>query len=299
MKDLKVRAGLVALVILLGIVYLIPTLSPSLPPWWKGILPRDRIHLGLDLQGGMHLILEVEAQKAVESTAERLVQELKEILRTEKIGFRKIERQKDTEIEIQLASADQQEALRKVMEKEFPLLEWGGSSVTAEGAQARLTIKEREAEQIRTLAVDQALETIRNRVDQFGVSEPDIRPQGENRILIQLPGVQDPQRAKDLIGKTALLEFKIVDEAVSVEDAKGNKLPSGSKLYPMRRFDPATGTTSESQIVLKDRALMTGEYIANAQVSIDSQYNQPYVSLEFSPQGARIFERVTEENVKK
>lgn len=299
MKDLKWRAALVGVIILLGIVYLVPTLSPSLPPWWKGILPRDKIHLGLDLQGGMHLVLEVQAEKAVESTAIRYVQEIKETFRDQKIAFRGIESPKGAQIDIQLANPEQQDQVRKILEKDYSLLDWKSSTATPEKTQILLEIKEQEIERIKKWASDQALETIRNRVDQFGVSEPDIRPQGEDRILIQLPGIQDPQRAIDLIGKTALLEFKIADESVSLQEAKEGKLPPGSKIYPMRRYDPATGTTSESQIVLKNQTLMTGEYITDAHVSIDSQYNKPYVALEFSPQGARVFERITENNVKK
>ncbi|NIQ90704.1 MAG: protein translocase subunit SecD, partial [Deltaproteobacteria bacterium] len=122
---------------------------------------------------------------------------------------------------------------------------------------------------IKKLAVDQGLETIRNRIDQFGVSEPDIRTQGENRILIQLPGIKDPQRAIDLIGRTALLEFKLVDEQRSVEEALKGRVPAGDKIYYSRKVDPVTGQVRRTAYLLKDRTLLTGEYLTNAEVRID------------------------------
>lgn len=298
MKGLKWRAILVALVLGASIVYLLPSLPVSLPQWWHGTLPDDKIHLGLDLQGGMHLVLEVQADEAVKTTLDRLIDELKELLRKEKIGFRAIERTQDGHLAVQLADASRRDRLRELMDKEFPILEWAQASDTSEGFRILCRVKDKEAEHIRQLAVSQALETIRNRIDQFGVSEPDIRPQGENRILVQLPGIKDPKRALELIGKTAVLEFKLVAEGVDPH-ADPTTLPAGVKVYPMRRVDTNTGRTVEGKVALKDRTLLTGEYITNANVRIDSQYNTPYVALEFDPQGARIFERITGENVKK
>ncbi|SMC20438.1 preprotein translocase subunit SecD [Desulfacinum hydrothermale DSM 13146] len=295
MKDLRWRAILIAGVMLVAIVYLLPSLNASLPAWWKETLPNDKIHLGLDLQGGMHLVLEVQADEAVRTTVERLVDEMKDTLRSERIPFRTIKRTKGGDIQVELADAGALDSLRSLVEKQFPILDWVAAA-TEEGATTVLCrISEKEAARIRDLAVKQALETIRNRIDQFGVSEPDIRPQGEDRILVQLPGVKDPQRAIDLIGKTALLEFKLVAEGV---DPNAKSLPPGVRVHPMKRFDPNTGRTFETKIALKDRTLMTGEYITNASVRIDTQYNTPYVALEFDPQGARLFERITGEHVK-
>lgn len=299
MKNLKWRIILVVIVMLAGLIYLIPSLSASLPPWWKSVLPKDKIHLGLDLQGGMHLILEVEAEKAVENSAERTVEDLKETMREQRIPFTKVERVNKWDIQVQLANAEAQNDLNKLIEKQFPVLKLAGVQGGAEGAVVTLTFQENQVKHLEKMAADQALETIRNRVDQFGVSEPDIRPQGNDRILVQLPGVQDPQRAIALIGKTALLEFKLVDDDVTSQQIKEGRLPPGIKVYPMRHVDTASGVRSESQIALRDRTVMTGEYITNAEVSIDTQYNKPYVSLEFDPQGARLFERITGENVKK
>ncbi len=299
MKNLKWRALFVAFVILASAVYLVPTTGVKLPSWWSKALPKDKIHLGLDLLGGMHLVLEVEAEKAVENTAERLSQDLKETLRKEHVPFLKLDVAGGQTIEVWLKDAQEQEKLRSILKDQFPALEVVTSETTDQGPVTRIRIKPKEADHIRKLAVEQALETIRNRIDQFGVSEPDIRPEGERRILIQLPGVKDPQRAIDLIGKTALLEFKLVAENVTQDDIKSGKLPPGVKVYPYKRYDPTTHRSYESKIALKDRTVMTGEYITDARVRIDSQYNTPYVAVEFDKQGARLFERITGENVKK
>ena len=148
-----------------------------------------------------------------------------------------------------------------------------------------------EAQKIRDQAVQQALETIRNRIDQFGVSEPSIIPEGKERIVLQLPGITDPARAKKLIGKTAILEFKLVDEEHSVDDAVRGNVPQGDYIaYTKDRHQP---------ILLRQQAVMTGDMLDDARVSIKSTYNEPYVSISFNSEGARIFERVTSENVGK
>jgi preprotein translocase subunit SecD len=299
LKNLKWRAILVAAVLLVGIVYLVPTFTSTLPPGWSAILPKEKIHLGLDLQGGMYLVLEVEADKAVENTIERRSEDLKDRLREEHVAFTKVAREKKRDIEVLLPDMQQVDELKKIVDKNFPVFKLTSSETTPEGVRVIFAMEETEAAHVRKLAAAQALETIRNRIDQFGVTEPDIRPEGEDRILVQLPGIKDPQRAVDLIGKTALLEFKMVDEGVTPPDAKGGKVPAGDKVYPMKHVDRTTGRTVDSQIVLQDKTLMTGEYITDAKVSLDSQYNAPYVSLEFDPTGARIFERVTAANVKK
>jgi len=299
LKDLKWRTILVVLVLVASIIFLLPSINPSLPQKWKKVMPAEKIHLGLDLQGGMHLILEVEAEKAVSSHVNRLSEDLKDTLRKQRLAFRNVERQGDTQISVILTDAAQQGEFKKILDKDFPTLEMQAADTRQDGVLVPLALRDKEAQTIRKQAIAQALETIRNRIDQFGVSEPDIRPEGEDRILIQLPGIQDPQRAIDLIGKTAQLEFKLVAEEVSPREAKDGKAPAGTKVYPMSHLDPATGRSSTDEIVLKDRTLMTGEYITNAQVQIDHQYNNPYVSLEFDSQGARLFERITEENIKK
>lgn len=298
MISLRWRFLIVLVVCLIAVIYLIPSVSPQLPPWWKGILPKEKLHLGLDLQGGIHLVLEVQTDKAVESFIDRQIEEFRDVFRKESMPFEKIERQGFSEVTIKFPADTSTAKIEEVVRKNFPLFSVKKSEPTSEGIIVNLALLDQEIAHIKQMAARQALETIRNRVDQFGVSEPDIRPQANDRILVQLPGVKDPDRAIAVIGKTAQLEFKLVDETVRSEDLVQKRIPPGSKIYPMKHFDPTTGKVQHSEIVLKDRTLLTGEYITDARVRIDQQYNSPYVALEFAPQGARIFERITGEHVK-
>jgi preprotein translocase subunit SecD len=162
-----------------------------------------------------------------------------------------------------------------------------------------LVLDSKQADQIKKNALDQALETIRNRVDQFGVSEPEITLQGTDRILIQLPGIKDPQRAKSLIGRTALLEFKLVDEEGDVETALKGSIPEGDILLYQRVVDPKTGGVKKVPYLLREKTLMTGEVLKDARVALDSQFHEPYISMEFDDIGAKLFEQITGANVKK
>jgi len=279
-------------VIAVACVYLLPSLNPD---WW----PRKRINLGLDLQGGMHLVLEVDAQKAVESTMERILQELREQLWKEGIRRISTEQVKGDILVVRVDAPQQIPEFEKLLDEEFKELRILERRSEGDTLVVRLDLPDEEKENIRKLAVSQALETIRNRIDQFGVSEPDIRRQGERRILVQLPGIKDTQRAKDLIGKTALLEFRLLDETRSVEEALKGSVPPGAEILYQVQTDPKTQRTFRTPYLVKKRSLLTGAYLTEARVEIDSQYNEPYVSISFDKKGARIFERITEENVKK
>jgi preprotein translocase subunit SecD len=289
LKNFSWKTILVFVVVVAAIVYLLPTFNSAL---W----PHKQINLGLDLQGGMHLVLEVETQKAVESNVERISQEIREQLKKARIRDVAVDRIEGTKIVVSVRDKEAVEKVQTLLDSDFRDLKLVKS--TQEGATVfTMGIPERESRHIEKLAVDQALETIRNRIDQFGVAEPDIRRQGENRILIQLPGIKDTQRAKDLIGKTALLEFKLVDDEGSLDAAvKGNIQPGREVLYQIGE-DPETNRTSKTPYLLKKRVLLTGAYLTDARVQIDSQYNMPYVSIEFDKKGARIFERITADNV--
>jgi preprotein translocase subunit SecD len=153
---------------------------------------------------------------------------------------------------------------------------------------------------LRDYAVDQSLETIRNRIDQFGVSEPVIQREGQTSILVQLPGIQDPQRAKEIIGKTALLEFKLVDEAANVDQAVRSGPPPGDQiLYGYGGKGEGGAAGEKVPYVLESRTLMTGEYIADARVRPSQQLQGPYVELILNSSGARLFEQITAANVKR
>jgi len=296
-KGLKWRAILTLAILAVAVVLLIPTLAGQLPSWWSGALPSDKIHLGLDLQGGMHMVLEVEAQKAVESNLTRSVQGLKDEMRSAGIRYGRLERVND-HITLQLASAEDRGAIEKLVKEEFPNLNVSSATTEGGGLVFDLVMPSDEQARIRKLAVEQALETIGNRIDQFGVVEPDIRQQGENELVLQLPGIKDTQRAVKLIGQTALLEFKLVDDNANIDAAlKGNVPPDSEVLYE-NRMDRETGRMANIPLVVKKATLMTGEFITDARVQIDSQFNEPYVSVSFDSRGARLFGKITTEHTK-
>jgi len=299
-KNLTIRAAVVAAVILMALVYLVPTLSGRVPAWWAGVLPDEKIHLGLDLQGGMHLVLEVEVAKAVTSAVERASQELRRRLGEEDIRATRPEAHPDDTITVTLLAASDRAKFDDLVELSFPDYEVASAKEEGDGrSTVTLGLKPEAVKHIQQQAGTQALETIRNRVDQFGVSEPEIVPQEGGRILVQLPGVKDPQRAIALIGKTAQLEFKLVDETVDARTAKAATLPPGDELNYLYHRDRETGRVGKDPIVLVKRTVMTGETITDARVQIDSQYNEPYVSVAFDERGARQFAELTTRNVKK
>ncbi len=298
-KSIRIRAAVTIILCLVALVYLAPSLTSDLPDTWKKYLPTDRIHLGLDLQGGMHLVLEVETEKAVESTLERTVNDLKENLMNNRVRFRLHERTKERNFSFEFPDAPSRDAFDKILHNQYPDLETASSQMVEGKGLVSLKIKDKRAAEIKKMAVEQSLETIRNRVDQFGISEPEIIPQGADRIIVQLPGVKDTARAKNLIGRTAMLEFKLVDDEHSLEEALKGNVPEGSIVANESRMDRASGRRSEIPILLKNRTLMTGEALETANVQIGDRFGEPHVSLKFNSQGGKDFERITGENVKK
>ena len=293
------RAGIAAVLIVVAFVFLVPSLSSELPPWWSSILPKERIHLGLDLQGGVHLILEVEAKKAVESHLERIVDDLRQDFRKNKLKYGEIKRNGLVGVEVVLMRGEDQKVFEDLVKNNYPDFKLQGGGTVEKGTMFQMTLNTPVATHLMKLASEQALETIRNRVDQFGVTEPDIRPQPNYRILIQLPGIKDAKRAIDLIGKTALLEFKLLDEENSVEEALKGNVPPGDEILYQSTTDRKTGRRVNTPYLLKRRSPLTGESITDARVQLDSRYGEPYVSLSFDSRGARTFERITGENVGK
>ena len=292
MKNISWKLVLVFAVVLTAIIYILPTLKADL---W----PHKKINLGLDLQGGMHLVLEVDSEKAVESTAERVSQEIREQLKQKRLRNVSVDRIEGTRISARVKKAENIDKFKALLDDDFRELRKISEQTTGGTYTIVLGLTDEDRDQIEKLAVDQALETIRNRIDQFGVAEPDIRRQGENRILIQLPGIKDTQRAKDLIGKTALLEFKLVDETGSVDAAVKGDVPPGREVLYRVEENPETQRTTKTPFLLKKRTLLDGSTLTDARVQIDSQFNEPYVSINFDKKGARIFERITADNVNK
>ncbi len=295
-KNLSWRGIIIGAFIVIALIYLVPSMPGGMPQWWSGMLPQEKIHLGLDLQGGMHLILEVEVIKAVENDLERGVEDIKDELRNEKIKYNELARDGITGLNVRIIRKEDKEAFKDMVKsrfREFDLIEGESGD---KGVSFKLILKKEAKDQVIKMANDQALETLTNRIDQFGVSEADIRPMRDNRIQIQLPGVNDPERAKELLKKAAVLEFKLVDDVNDLSDAQKGNMPPGTELLEMERSDGKTGEVEKTSILLKKRSVLTGKYITDARVNFD-QYNAPYVSLTFNSQGARIFERITGENI--
>jgi preprotein translocase subunit SecD len=298
-NSIRIRAVVTLVVCLAALVYLAPSLTSDLPDTWQNYLPTDKIHLGLDLQGGMHLVLEVQTPKAVESTLERTVGDLKENLMDKRVRFKFHERTKGGGVAIEFPDAVSRDAFEKILKNDYPDIEIATSEMTEGRGQVTLKIKDKRAAEIRKMAVEQSLETIRNRVDQFGITEPEIIPQGTDRIIVQLPGIKDTARAKSLIGRTALLEFKLVDDEHSLDEALKGNVPEGSVIAYETRTDRNSGRRTQTPILLKDRTLLTGDALESAKVQISDRFGEPHVSLKFNAQGARDFDRITGENVKK
>jgi len=297
LQSIKLRALITVAVMLAAIYYLIPSIYPDMPAQMANLFPKNKIRLGLDLQGGMHLLLEVDTEKAMEASVDRLANSMKESLMEKKVRFRNIE-SKGGMISIEIASREYRADFDKVLADQFPDLEIRSYDTVDGREKLNLALKPKRLAEMKKTTLEQSLETIRNRIDQFGVTEPEIIPEGEDRILIQLPGIKDPRRAIDLIGRTALLEFKLVDEEHNLEDALRGNVPAGSILMKgAREGAEKTSGRRDTMYLLKDRTLLTGQSLENAQVKISDRFGEPYVSIKFNPQGARDFDRITGENV--
>jgi preprotein translocase subunit SecD len=297
LKSLKWKFIFYAAITVFAILLLLPTLTSQLPSWFVKIIPTDKIHLGLDLQGGMYLLLTVEGEKAVESYMEQIKNNLKDELKDRGVPVGKLETEKPDRIVLEFSGA--KEKVDNLLSQQFTMLR--ELSPSSEGGiwKVQLVLDSKETDYVKKRAIDQALEIIRNRIDQFGVSEPEITLQGTDQILVQLPGVRDPQRAINLIGQTALLEFKLLDEEGNIDEALKGNIPPGDMILYQRSVDPQTGAVRKIPFLLKEKTLMTGEFIKDARVSIDSQFHEPYVSMEFTDVGAKLFEQITGANVKK
>ncbi|MGN7610603.1 protein translocase subunit SecD [Magnetococcales bacterium HHB-1] len=297
---------LIAIISFVSLLYALPSLMGGAPGWWPSFLPSEVIHRGLDLQGGLHLLLGVETDKAVMQVSENTVDEIRRELREQKLRYRGLERKGLDTLVIRLSPRSDVKKISEIIKEKFTALEPLESS-TEEGKGSLLfRLHADEVKKIRESAVTQAIQTIRSRVDEFGVSEPSIQKQGqeedrpgEGRILIQLPGLKDPARAKEIIGRTAQLEFKLVDEENDITKALDGRIPPKSMILYGSENDRATGKKVRQPYLLKKRTEMAGNRLVDANVQFDSQFNEPYVLIKFDRQGSRMFARITGENVKK
>jgi preprotein translocase subunit SecD len=295
-QNLQWRIILIGVVLAVSAFLVYPSVGP-VPPFWAKYLPNNPVRLGLDLQGGLYLLLEVQADMAVEAAVDQSVSEASALMKDEKIRYNDIQRTSTTSLTVYLKDADQAGLFdEKVLDK-LPNYKKASASQTDKGFEVQLQMDQKAAEVIKQRAVRQAVDTIRNRVDAFGVAEPDVVIQGADRIVVQLPGLkEDITRAIDIIKKTARLEFKLVDEKGDLNAALKGDIPTGDEiLYQQERG--AGGATSRKPLLIKKQILMTGDSITDAKVQ-PSQMGGMIVHMDFNRTGAVQFERITGEHVR-
>jgi len=286
------RLYLAAILLGVALLLLVPSSNVALPDWWNSFFPTAKIQLGLDLQGGTHLLMAVKLDDAVHNQLKRRADDIKRDLKDNKLDFEEISQAPATgAVIVKLKTSDERTPFLDLIEKSFPDLVSSTAPSTG-GPAFELNFKPRDTTMIRSNAMDQALETIRNRIDQLGVRETTVVREGDNEILVQLPGIQDPQRAKELIGKTAVLEFKLVDDTHNVGDAQKEGVPAGDEIL----YGPPDRGGRQPYLI-ETPVLMTGDVVTDARVRPGGRLEGPYISVDLDPRGAQIFDTVTSENV--
>ncbi len=290
-------------------------------PWYERLLPDTRVRLGLDLQGGINMVLGIDLRRALMNEADRYVRDLKDYLPKEQVEFDSIDRGFDsTQISVKLKRLEDESKFENYLGTHFTFV-----SVTDHDAKAGtylLDINQDRKTEVEKLTIDQALETLRSRLDEFGVAEPTIQARGNDQIIIQLPGMDDPQRAKSVLGRTAQLEFKIVDDEgmepkrldLLVQEAKAGlpknfkledlnralqgKIPQGDMVQFKEEKDSTTGQVNQTAYLLKAEARITGDMLEDARIGVD-EYNMPTVNLVFNPRGTSLVDEVTGQSLGK
>ena len=259
-------------------------LAPTTPAWLQSV-GAQAMYLGLDLRGGVHFLLEVDMDAAVKQAEERYTDDVRLAFRTAKLRYVSVSKDKDY-IKVTLKSAEDKPAVMDLLKKDLR-----GLDITEPDAQDQiwLTMSEREKREIKKFAVAQNMTTLRNRVNELGVAEPVIQQQGENRIMVQLPGVQDTARAKEILGTTATLEYRLVDIEHDVQQAVAGHVPVGSRLYYDKNGAP---------ILLDKRIIVTGDQIVDASSGMD-QDGRPSVNISLNGAGGAKMGKLTQANVGK
>jgi preprotein translocase subunit SecD len=271
-----------------GYVVALNLLSKT-PDWMLAINARP-MYLGLDLRGGVHFMLQVDMQAALTKKAESYAGDLRSTLREKNIRHAGINRNGQT-VEVDFRDPAALQAARALITDQFPDLQVVQSE---QGDTTRLvaTLKPEAARRVQDQALKQNMVTLHNRINELGVAEPVIQQQGADRIVVQLPGVQDTSRAKDILGRTATLEVRMVDESAEGRAAEvgSGPVPFGDERYLDREGRP---------VIVKKQVILTGENLTDAQAGFDGQTQEPAVHLTLDAKGARIFRDVTRENVGK
>lgn len=271
--------------------YIVALNLVSRSPDWLTALGAKPMYLGLDLRGGVHFMLQVDMQAALTKKAESLAGDLRTTLRDKNIRHGGISRDGQT-VEVRVRDQATLTATRNVLSDQFPDLVATDAQDGNGGFVLRATIKPEALRKVQEQALKQNMTTLHNRINELGVAEPVIQQQGLDRIVVQLPGVQDTAKAKDILGRTATLEVRMVDESSEARGAEmgSGPVPFGSEKYPDR---------NGQSLIVKKQVVLTGENLTDAQPGFDSQTQEATVNLTLDAKGSRIFKDVTRENVGK
>jgi len=286
----KWKIVMVLLVCIGGLAFAAPNFisdktARSLPDW----LPHQQVSLGLDLQGGSHLLLEVEVGAVIREQLEALVDEVRVELRKAKIRYGGLGVDGTTGVKVTIREPAKTEDARNLLRKLEP-----SSTTSTEGSTIRITLLDRAISDRRNAAMSQSVEIVRRRIDQTGTREPTIQRQGDDRILVQLPGVKDPDRIKRLLGKTAKMTFRLTDDRGANMDPS-RPAPAGSLWLPAAEQNSGSG--SPRMYLIKKRVMVSGEDLVDSQPAFDSQTGEPVVSFRFNTRGAKKFGAATAANV--
>ena len=272
----------------LGKDYVIALNLISRSPSWLTNIHARPMYLGLDLRGGVHFLLQVDMKAALDKAADRYVGDFRASLRKERISYSGVVRDEQS-IQIKFSDAKELAKAQKIISKEFPdlTLKETNDTLTA-------TLNLEAQKRIQEFALKQNIQTLHNRINELGVAEPIIQQQGLDRVVVQLPGVQDTAKAKEILGRTATLEIRLVDEEKSdlttLEQASKGQPPFGDEFFMDRNGQP---------ILVKKKVELTGEYITDAGPGADQQSGRSTVNVTLDGRGARIFRQVTKDNVGK
>ena len=263
-------------------------LAPATPKWLEAIGAKP-MYLGLDLRGGVHFLLDVDMEAAIAKAYERYAEDVRSLLRQQRIRYGSIQAEADRLIVKLRNDADVTKA-RELIQKQYGedlLLD----ETSSKGRMLVWRLSPKTIKATKEYALKQNITTLRNRINELGVAEPIVQQQGERRIVVQLPGVQDTARAKEILGATATLEFRLVDEQHDPElAARTGRIPPGSRLYHFRDGRP---------ILLKNRVIVSGDNVINAQSGLEQQSGSPMVSVTLDAAGGRKMLATTKKNVGK
>ena len=262
-------------------------LAPAAPDWLRKLNAKP-MFLGLDLRGGVHFLMEVDMESAIKTSEERYISDIRTTLREEKVRYKTITRNNEGGLLVRYLDAIQKINGDKLVKENFLELDTNETKIETETPETKLILNPDVVKETEKYALQQNITTLRKRVNELGVAEPVIQQQGLRRIVVQLPGVQDTARARIILGATATLEFRLVDDDHSVQDAIDGPVPAGSSLYDLR---------SGGKILLKKRVMLTGDAIIDAASGIDPRYGEPNVSITLDGKGAKQMSNATGDNV--